>query len=79
MISIPGSLSFAKTVLMLFFPAKSGGNARYTSQDLFVCSFVRSSVRPSIRPSVHLSVRPFVHLFITAINVVPYNLDSNLY
>ena len=52
MISTPGSLSFAKLVMMSSAPAKSAGGARYASQD------------------------PFIH---SVINVVPYNLDSNLY
>ena len=33
MISIPGSLSFAKLVMMSSAPAKSSGDARYASQD----------------------------------------------
>ena len=32
MISIPGSLSFAKVVMMLSTPAKSAGDTRYASQ-----------------------------------------------
>ena len=51
MIPIPGSLSFAKLVMMSSAPAKSAGDARYMSQD------------------------PFIHW----INIVPYNLNSNLY
>ena len=33
MISIPGSISFAKLVMMSSAPAKSAGDARYASQD----------------------------------------------
>ena len=33
MIFIPGSLSFAKLVMMSSAPAKSAGDARYKSQD----------------------------------------------
>ena len=51
MISIPGSLSFAKLVMMLSASAKSVG-----------------------MPDAHRKIHSF-----TAINVVPYNLDSNLY
>ena len=40
MIFIPGSLSFAKFVMMSFSPAKSVGDARYMSQDPFVDSLV---------------------------------------
>ena len=32
----PGSLSFAKLVMMSFAPAKSAGDARYASQDPFI-------------------------------------------
>ena len=37
MISIPGSLSFAKLVMMSSAPAKSVGDARYVSQDPVIC------------------------------------------
>ena len=47
----PGSLSFAKLVMISSAPAKSAGEARYVSKIY----------------SIH------------SINVVPYNLDSNLY
>ena len=36
MILIPGSLSFAKLVMMSSAPAKSAGDARYASQDPFI-------------------------------------------
>ena len=36
MILIPGSLSFAKLVMMSSAPAKSAGDARYVSQDPFI-------------------------------------------
>ena len=36
MISIPGSLPFAKLVMMSFAPAISVGDARYASQDPFI-------------------------------------------
>ena len=36
MISISGSLSFAKLVMMSSAPAKSAGDARYASQDPFI-------------------------------------------
>ena len=35
-ISIPGSLSFAKLVMMSSAPAKSAGETRYVSQDPFI-------------------------------------------
>ena len=38
MISTPGSLSFAKLVMMSSAPAKSAGDARYVSQDPFIHS-----------------------------------------
>ena len=38
MISIPGSLSFAKLMLMSSTPAKCAGDARYESQDPFIQS-----------------------------------------
>ena len=38
MILIPGSLSFAKLVMMSSAPAKSAGDARYMSQDPFIQS-----------------------------------------
>ena len=34
MTTIPGSLSFAKLVMMSSAPAKSAGETRYTSQDI---------------------------------------------
>ena len=40
MISIPGSLSFAKLVMMSSAPAKSAGDARYASQDPFIHSLI---------------------------------------
>ena len=36
MISFPGSHSFAKLVMMSSAPAKSAGDARYSSQDPFI-------------------------------------------
>ena len=36
MISIPGSLSFAKLVMMSSAPEKSAGDVRYASQDPFI-------------------------------------------
>ena len=51
MISIPGSLYFAKLEMMSSAPAKSAGDAIYTSQGPFIQSN----------------------------NVVPYNLNSDLY
>ena len=40
MVSISGSLSFAKLVMMSSAPAKSAGDARYASQDSFVHLFI---------------------------------------
>ena len=37
MISIPGSLSFTKLMMMSSTPAKSAGGARYAFQDPFIC------------------------------------------
>ena len=36
----PGSLSFAKMVMMSSAPAKSAGDARYASQDPFIYSLI---------------------------------------
>ena len=38
MISIRGSLSFAKLVMILSAPAKSAGDAKYASQDSHIHS-----------------------------------------
>ena len=40
MISIPGSLSFAKLVMMLSAPVKSAGHVRYASQDPFIVPMI---------------------------------------
>ena len=40
MISIPGSLSFAKLVMLSPAPANSAGDARYASQDPFIHSLI---------------------------------------
>ena len=44
MISIPGSLSFAKLVMMSSAPAKSTGDARYASQDPFIQSTLSHAI-----------------------------------
>ena len=41
MILIPGSLSFAKLVMMSSALAKSAGDARYGSQDPFIHGFIQ--------------------------------------
>lgn len=47
MISIPGTFSFAKLVMMMSsVPAKYEGEARYVSQYRFIHSFVRSLIVP---------------------------------
>ena len=53
MISIPGSLSFAKLVMMSSAPVKSAGDARYASQDPFIRCAVQS------RLQTQLGVRSF--------------------
>ena len=45
MISIPGSPSFSKLVMMSSAPAKSAGDARYTSQDPFIVPYNLDSKR----------------------------------
>ena len=45
MISIPGSLSFAKLVMMSHAPAKSAGDARYASQDPFIRCIIQSRLQ----------------------------------
>ena len=40
MISIPGSLSFAKLAMVSSAPEKSAGDARYASQDPFTHSLI---------------------------------------
>ena len=58
MISIPGSLSFANLVMMSSAPAKSAGDARYTSQDPFIQSTLSHKIPTPICQSV-LGVRSF--------------------
>ena len=41
MILIPGSLSFAKLVMVSSTPAKSAGDDRYASQDPFIHGFIQ--------------------------------------
>ena len=48
MISIPGSLSFAKLVIMSSAPAKSAGDARYASQDTFIQSTLSHTISTPI-------------------------------
>ena len=42
----PGSLSFAKLVIMSSAPAKSAGDARYASQDPFIHSLSHTILTP---------------------------------
>ena len=51
MISIPGSLPFAKLVMMSSAPAKSEGVARYASQDPFIVPYNLDSKRNTPFPS----------------------------
>ena len=44
-ISIPGSFSFAKLVMMPSAPAKSAGDARYVSQDPFIRCPIQSRLQ----------------------------------
>ena len=44
----PGSLSFAKPVVMLSAPAKSAGIARYTSHDPFIQSMLSHTISTPI-------------------------------
>ena len=46
MISIPGSLSIFKLVMMSSAPVKSAGNARYASQDPFIHSLSHAISTP---------------------------------
>ena len=48
MISIPGSLSFAKLMMMSSAPAKSAEDAGYTSQDPFTQSTLSDTISTSI-------------------------------
>ena len=48
MISIPGSLSFAKVVMMSSATAKSAGDARYAPHDPFVQSTLSHTILTSI-------------------------------
>ena len=57
MISIPGSLSFAKLVMMSSTPAKSAGDARHASQDPFIHGNQRCPIQSRLQ-SV-LGVRSF--------------------
>ena len=55
MILIPGSFSFAKLVTMSFTPAKSAGDARYVSQDPFICFPIQSRLQSVLGvPSFYL-------------------------
>ena len=56
MISILGSLSFFKLVMMSSSPAKSVGDARYISQDPFIREFIQHCPIQSLLQSV-LGVR----------------------
>ena len=49
MISMPGSLSFAKLVMMSSAPAKSAGDARYASQDPFIRWSIQSRLQSVLR------------------------------
>ena len=55
---MPGSLSFAKLVMMSSTAAKSAGDARYASQDLFIQSTLSHKISPPncIRSSAILSM-----------------------
>ena len=44
----PGSLSFAKLVMMSFAPAKSAGDTRYASQDPFIHSTLSHTISTPI-------------------------------
>ena len=57
MISIPGSLSFAKLVMMSSVPAKSAGDARYAFQDSFIHSLIDCPIQS--RFQTQLGVRSF--------------------
>ena len=57
MISIPVSFSFAKLVMMSSAPAKSAGDARYASQDLFIQSLLSHTI------STPICIRRRVHSF----------------
>ena len=48
MISIPGSLSFAKLVMMSSTPAKSAEYARYASQDPFIDCPIQSRLQTQL-------------------------------
>ena len=86
MIAIPGSLSFAKLLMMSSFPAKSAGDARYMSQDpifrSFVCLFV---VRFFVRLFVDFPIQSQLQMqlgvcsfYVEFRNIQPvqYNLNS---
>ena len=69
MISIPGSHSFAKLVMMSSAPAKSAGDARYAFQDPFIIpSFVHCPLQSRLQ--TQLGVRSFLrrtqltHIFV---------------
>ena len=50
MISIPGSLSFSKLVMMPSAPAKSAGDARYASPDLIIHDNQRCPIQNRLQP-----------------------------
>ena len=57
MISIPGSLSFAKLVMMSSAPAKSAGDVRYASQNPFTHSLIGCPIQSRLQKQ--LGVRSF--------------------
>ena len=57
MISIPGSLSFAKLVMMSSAPAKSAGDARYASQVPLIHGNLRCPIQSQLQSI--LGVRSF--------------------
>ena len=69
----PGSLSFAKLVMMSSAPAKSSGDARYVSQDPFIQSTMSHTISTPIciRSAFFLHVRPTqLHVVVVVIIVI---------
>ena len=61
-ISIPGSLSFTKLVMMSSVPAKSTGDDRYASQDPFIQSTLSHTISTPICIRTAFFLRPVCNL-----------------
>ena len=72
MISIPGSLSFAKLVMMSTAPAKSAGDARYACQDPFIQSTLSHTI------STPISIKSSFFLHRTQLQIYTYKQETRI-